>query len=279
MSARYDAQWVARHYDDYGEKEWHRLTKDAAGEVKLHLHRHYLEKHVPPCSFVLEIGAGAGRFTQILAEMGARVVVADLSPVQLDLNRRFAAEHGFEHAVMERRQLDLCDLGAFADGEFDAVVCYGGPLSYVFERRRHAVREMLRVLRPGGVVLVSVMSLWGAVHQFLPGVLDVPPGENAEILRTGDLCPETYPGATHHCHMFRSRELRELLVECGAAVLAMSASNCLSAAWGDRLEAFRADARKWSHLLDMELEACRQTGCMDVGTHLIAVARKPAGAA
>ena len=276
MKAKYDAQWVARHYDEYGEKEWHRLVKDPAGEVKLHLHRYYLERYVPLCGCVLEVGAGPGRFTQTLSDRGARVVVADISPVQLDLNRKHAAEGGFEHAVLERRRLDVCDLSGFANGEFDAVVCYGGPLSYVFDKRRQAVEEMLRVLRPGGALLVSVMSLWGAVHEFLPGVLDVRPEENAAILATGDLCPETLPASTHHCHMFRSDELRDLLAGCGAEVQVISASNCLSSAWGEKLADLRADEVKWQQLLDMEVQACRHPGCVDMGTHLIAVACKPA---
>lgn len=37
---------------------------------------------------VLEVGAGAGRFTVELARLGCSVLVADVSSVQLDLNRQ-----------------------------------------------------------------------------------------------------------------------------------------------------------------------------------------------
>ena len=50
---------------------------------------------------------------------------------------------------------------------FDAVVCYGGPLSYVMERSDDAFAELLRVTRPDGYVLASVMSLAGAARIFL----------------------------------------------------------------------------------------------------------------
>jgi hypothetical protein len=36
----------------------------------------------------------------------------------------------------------------------------------------------------------------------------------------------------------------------------------------------RKDERKWQELLRMELEACREDGCLDLGTHIIAVVRK-----
>lgn len=274
MIGKYDAKWVEHFYDEYGQKEWERLTKDPTNEVKLHVHRHYLEKYVQDGHSVLEIGPGPGRFTQIMAQLGARIVLVDISSGQLELNRQKAAELGFEHAVEKRLKLDMCDMRILDNEAFDVVVCYGGPLSYVFEKREKAVGEILRVLRPGGVALVSVMSLWGVVHEFLSGVLALPSEINRSIVHTGDLCLENFPENTHHCHMFNAGELRTLLESCGAVVLEMSASNCLSAARGDRLTETRQDAAKWEQLLEMELEACREPGCVDMGTHMIAVIRK-----
>ena len=274
MNGRYDAKWVEQFYDECGQKEWDRLKKDPTNEVKLHVHRHYLEKYVRGGHGTLEIGAGPGRFTQILAELGARVVVADISGVQLELNRQYAAELGFDHAVEGRLQLDMCDMRVLENASFDTVVCFGGPLSYVFGKCEQAVGEILRVLRPGGVALVSVMSLWGGIHEFLAGVLPLPREVNRPIVRTGDLCPANYADCKHRAHLFRAGELWSVLAGCGAAVLEMSASNCLSAAWGDRLAEARQDSAQWEQLLEMEIEACREPGCLDMGTHLIAVARK-----
>ena len=76
--------------------------------------------------------------------------------------------------------------------------------------------------------------------------------------------------------MFRAEELRDLLEGCGATVLALSASNCLTAAHGDRLDEVRKDPARWKHLLELELEACREPGCVDLVTHTIAVAQKRA---
>ena len=274
MTGLYDRQWVERFYDEYGDKEWHRLVSDPMGEVKLYVHRHYLEKYVSQGDRVLEIGAGPGRFTQVLAEMGATVVIADVSNAQLELNRKYAAELGFDSAVKQRLQLDMCDMSVLDDAQFDAVVCYGGPLSYVFEQRYCGVGEVLRVLKPAGTALFSVMSLWGVIHEYLVGVLTLPPEINKAIVGSGDLCPENHPDASHHCHMFRTRELRDLLIGCGATVVAMSATNCLSAARGEALKEVRQDPVQWGQLLEMELEACREPGCLDMGTHTIAVIRK-----
>jgi len=76
-----------------------RFDKHALGAIHEHIHNVYLERFVPPGSRVLEIGAGPGRFTQTLHRLGCRVVVADISAVQLALNRRYGSEYGFASSV------------------------------------------------------------------------------------------------------------------------------------------------------------------------------------
>jgi SAM-dependent methyltransferase len=270
----YDPDFVARYFDDFGEREWTRLVNTPADEIKLYIHSHYLEHYVEPGIRVLDIGAGAGRFTQVLANLGASVVVADISPHQLKLNKQFAHDLKFEHAIEDWILLDMCDMHVFNDHTFDAVVCYGNPLGYVFENRNEAFRELLRVLKPGGKAFLSVSSLWGSAHELLPAVLSVSPEQNSEIIRTGDLYFDPSEGLRHRCHLFRSGEFKELLEDHGVQILKFSASNCLSAVWGEKLRDIRADEERWNELLQMELEATQQPGCVDMGTHLVAVVQK-----
>jgi len=273
-TSSYSAEWVASYFDEYGIREWDRLARSPVDEVSLHIHTHYLKEYTLPGARTLEVGAGAGRFTQVLAGLGARVVVADISQVQLDLNRQHAQQHGFAHAVEDWRQVDICDMACFESESFDCVVAYGGPLSYVLERRDQALRECMRVLSPDGTLLLSVMSLWGSAHRHLRGVLLIPAENNRQIIESGDLLPETQGEGGHYCHMFRAGELCELLAQAGLTLTAMSASNCLSLGWDDSLQEIRADDEKWTELLRMELEACAEVACLGMGTHLIAVARK-----
>lgn len=158
---------VRQFFDDIGDREWARFDKDARSRVALDGHRRFLRRHVPEGAYVLEIGAGPGRFTTELAEMGCRVVVSDISPAQLEANARRVGEAGLEEAVIERRLLDVRDLAVIPDETFDAVVAYGGPLSYAFEHAEAALAGMLRVVRPRGQVVASVMELIGTLRMFV----------------------------------------------------------------------------------------------------------------
>jgi SAM-dependent methyltransferase len=275
LTSSYSTQGIADYFDEYGVREWNRLVKTPVDEVSLYIHTHYLREYVPARSRVLEIGAGAGRFTQVLAGLGVRILVADISPVQLDLNRRHAHQYQFAHAVEAWQQADVRDMSQWASESFGCVVAYGGPLSYVLNGRDVALQECIRVLGHDGTLLLSVMSLWGTVHRHLDGVLSTPAATNQRITATGDISPDTFPEREENfMHMFRAGELREWLTQAGLAVVALSASNCLSIGWEDRLKEIRHDEEKWEELLRMELEACAEDESLNMGTHIIAVARK-----
>ncbi|MEQ9401608.1 MAG: class I SAM-dependent methyltransferase [Longimicrobiales bacterium] len=277
MAAEYDPVAVTSYFDGFAEREWERLEKDVEAEVNLAVHAHYLRRHIEPGWRVLEVGAGAGRFTIELARLGARVVATDVSRVQLELNEEKVRAAGAEGSVEARSVLDVVDMSSLPDASFDAVVCYGGPLSYVMDRRDDAVAECVRVARPGSPLLFSVMSLWGSVHRGLTFVLGVPRAANEAIIASGDITAEALPGHTHQCHAFRGREFRALLEGGGLRILEMSAATCLTTGWSARLGEVRANPERWAELLDMEIAACAEPGCVETGPHIIAVCEKPVG--
>lgn len=273
-SGQYNAAQVTKFFDAYGIREWNRLVHGPVQEVSLYIHTHYLEKYVRPGQRVLEIGAGPGRFTQILARLGVSIVVGDLSQVQLDLNKQHASQYDFASAIEEWVQIDICDMKRFASESFDCVVAYGSPLGYVLDRRDQALAECLRVLKPDGLLILSVASLWGSAHRHLDGVLSIPASINRQITTTGDILPGMIVDREQFFHMFRAAEMRKWLAAAGVQILAMSASDCLSTGWGEMLTTIRNDVEKWEELLRMEVEACAERESWNMGMHTIAVAQK-----
>ena len=266
-----DREATRAYYDEFGDAEWNRLAADVAGRVSLEVHRRFLARFVRPGARVLEVGAGPGRFTTELAALGATVVVTDISPVQLDLNKRYVSSTEAEDAVERRELLDVCDVSRFADEAFDAVVAYGGPLSYAFEETEAALRGLLRITARGGVVVGSVMSMLGAWRYQLPGVVKVAAafGEEANdrVLATGDL--RHLAGSAHVCQMFRAGGFADLVSAAGGRTIAMSASNWASLGDPDVLADLEADPDRWSRFLDHEVAACAEPGAADGGTHIV----------
>jgi SAM-dependent methyltransferase len=265
-----DREAMRDFYAELGEAEWARLEESPRGRVSFEVHREFLGRFVAPGSRVLEVGAGPGRFTIELAALGATIAVTDFSPVQLELNRVHVSTSAAEGSVESRDLLDICDTSRYRDAEFDAVVAYGGPLSYAFEHAAAAFAGLLRITRPGGPVVASVMSTLGSWRYFLEGVLEDTKrsGEDANdrVLETGDL---RYFGTKHICRMFRSRDIDLLVSRNGGRLLAMSASNWASLGDAALVEGLERDRDRWSRFLRHEIAACREPGAIDGGTHIL----------
>lgn len=156
---------MAGFFDEYGQREWDRFDTAPGGRANLEIHRRFIFEFIEPGWRVLDVGAGPGRFTIELAHLGARTVVADVSTEQLRLNREYVTAAGLDDQVEQRLVADVVDLSEFEGDSVDASVCFGGPLSYVLDRADDAVAELVRITRPGGVLLVSVMSLLGSARR------------------------------------------------------------------------------------------------------------------
>jgi ubiquinone/menaquinone biosynthesis C-methylase UbiE len=257
----WDAARAAAFYDDYGEREWTRFEDGRTSAASLETHLLHLRRFVQSGDRVLDIGCGPGRFTLELARLGARVVAADLSPGQLDLHRRYVPDD----AIEERILADVVDLSAFPDDAFDVTVCCGGPLSYVLDEAPRAVTELVRVTRPAGHVILSVMSLLGSTIGAIGGVTSIVERYGADTVRrvtsTGHLLP-AHSGGHLEMKLYRWRELRGLLEPHGAIVEASAAG------------LFReTEADDIALLIELELAFAGEPGAIDAGRHMIAVLR------
>ncbi len=266
----YDPVRAAAFYDEYGEREWTRFEDGRTSPTSLAVHVHYLQRFVQPGDRVLDAGAGPGRFTIELARLGAEIVVADLSPGQLDLNRQKLEAAGLEERVLDRVVADVTDLARFENESFDAVVCFGGPVSYAVDRAEDAITELARVTRAGGHVLLSVMSLAGTVARYVEIVVELARRDGVElteeIVRTGFL-PEEPDYGHLDMRLFRWSELRELLSRHGE-IVAASAAGLLK-----HPEPEEPELREL--LTRLELDLAAEPGAIDAGEHMLAVVRKP----
>ncbi|MCY4129353.1 MAG: class I SAM-dependent methyltransferase [Gammaproteobacteria bacterium] len=274
----YDPKFPRKYYDQLADDEWTRLTRNRRGELNYLVHIDVLRQHITSDMDVLEIGAGAGIFTKELAHMTQRLVVADLSDVQLELNRAHMRELGIEDLVDEYRVLDLVDLGEINDASFDAVVCIGGPLSYLLDQAKTGIQEILRVLKPGGIAIVGVMNLINTLIRFM-GTL-VPHRDEIGIdnlrwvLETGIQDVEHNPQSEHYCHMMTSEDLDALLADESIEILEKRATGILSLAAEEALTDVHKDDELWKLIVERELAWSKLPGALDLGSNIVYVVRK-----
>jgi ubiquinone/menaquinone biosynthesis C-methylase UbiE len=98
-----------------------------------------------PVGVALDAACGTGRHTAYLAALGHKVIGVDTSLEMLDVARRKIPEGEFHEADLHNVPL--------ADDSVDLVVC-AIALSHVPDLAR-ALRELVRVLRPGGDLVIS----------------------------------------------------------------------------------------------------------------------------
>jgi SAM-dependent methyltransferase len=104
---------------------------------------------IRPTDRVLDVACGTGVASVTAARLGARVTGLDLTP---ELLERARENSRIAEAEIEWLEGDVEKL-PFADAAFDVVVSQYG---HIFAPRPEmAIREMLRVLRPGGTIAFS----------------------------------------------------------------------------------------------------------------------------
>lgn len=106
----------------------------------------------------LDVAAGTGGLSLPAARMGAQVLATDWSPAMIERFGARVREEGLSKAegrVMDCHALDL------PDGTFDVTGSQFGIMLVPDQPR--ALREMVRVTRPGGRVLVIA---YGSPHEF-----------------------------------------------------------------------------------------------------------------
>ncbi|MCP4330018.1 MAG: class I SAM-dependent methyltransferase [Alphaproteobacteria bacterium] len=146
------AQWKARgpHWDGQA---------DRLAEMADRMNRPFIEKAgITPGQNVLDLASGAGEPALTIARLvggGGSVMATDLVEEMLEGCRRRAAAAGIGNMSFQIADMEMLP---FSDGRFDRVTSRFG-IMFV-PRADIALKEMLRVLKPGGRTAVLV---WGPI--------------------------------------------------------------------------------------------------------------------
>ena len=99
---------------------------------------------------VLDVGAGTGKYSIALADLGYDVTAVELVKYNLGILKKHAGDK------VTAYQGNALKLKRFEDNTFDLTLVFGPMYHlYTFEDKKKALREAKRVTKPGGYILVA----------------------------------------------------------------------------------------------------------------------------
>jgi 2-polyprenyl-3-methyl-5-hydroxy-6-metoxy-1,4-benzoquinol methylase len=117
---------------------------------------------------ILDVGCGPGHLVFDLDRMGFQVTGLDVAPAMIDLCRQHAQALKTEIPRFVTGDVENTGLPS---GSFDAVTALG-VIEYM-ESDSPMLREMHRVLRPGGILILNVTNTYGYSTALVPASLKV----------------------------------------------------------------------------------------------------------
>jgi SAM-dependent methyltransferase len=137
---------------------------------------------------LLDIGVGTGRTAWLLRLISTDYVAVDYSPEMVNVCRG-------EYPGLDVRVGDARDLSAFADGHFKLVFfSFNGIDVLSHTDRERVLREIHRVLKPGGIFLYSTSNKNGGLYRARPWQVRERPGPRFFVRFLLGL-----PGSLPHC--------------------------------------------------------------------------------
>ncbi len=279
LEMKYKAENPKAFYAILGEKEFDRLTRNRLGDLLYHSHIDVIKTYIKADHDVLELGAGAGIYSKELVNMCNTLVVSDITPKQLEFNKRKMQELNLLSKIKEHLLLDVTDLRSLDSESFNAVVCVGGALNYTMEKKKDAIKEMLRITKKDGILIVGVMSLISAIFRYMNGVIEEKGkfGINATrwLFETGIQDEEHYPvKSKHYVQMFRCRDLDELFEDESVNIIDKRASGLFALVGEESLNKVKVDNELWNLILEKEIEYSKLPGTLECGANLVYTIQK-----
>lgn len=153
---------VTKLYETHPYPNWYnKLTPE---EVRRRIQL-FKKLNVPLEAFreasVLDAGCGTGEKTMIMASLNARCVIGiDRAMTPLQNARAWAQKHGITNVTFV--QGSVLELGFLRPSSIDVVHC-AGVLHHTPDPAR-GVRELVKVLRPGGYLILYVYNPFGRMY-------------------------------------------------------------------------------------------------------------------
>ncbi len=257
----YNPNHIKAAYDEIAERE---DEFEKGFSLRNEIPKEFIRRYIQASDVVLDAGGGAGINAIMMARQCKRVTLLDISPKMLELAAANIHQAGLGKKI-ELIEGDLSNLEQFGNAQFSFVVCVGGVLSYVLEKGPWAIRELVRVAKPGSILIIGCDSKYG----FVRWLLNQDQADLDQVMQVY-AANEYEAGEEAYAHLYTVAELSGLLQAAGCQIAEMASTPTLVNSW-DQSE---YPKEKREPLKALELEVCTAPELLGVGHHLICVAKK-----
>ncbi|MFQ7291792.1 MAG: methyltransferase domain-containing protein [Monoglobales bacterium] len=259
-------QYIVDFYKNYNEEG---RLKSKHGTVEFLTTMRYIEKYIKPGACVLEIGAGTGSYSHALARQGYQVDAVELVEHNIEIFRK----NTLPNEKITITQGNALNLSEFPSNKYDITLLLG-PLYHLYttEDKQQAIREAIRVTKPGGIIFAAYVISDGCLldEGFLRGNINV-----AEYIENGLLDANTFAAKSEPKDLFelvRKEDIDELMSIFPTTQLHYVASDGCSLLMREAID--KMDNAAFELYLKYHFATCEREDLMGITSHSIDIFRK-----
>lgn len=230
----------------------------------------HMMKHIPRDQTIrcLDIGCGTGRWGLRLLKSGYRVDFLDISQKMIDqVGKKLDKREGSDDARLYCSGID--DLSMIESGTYGFLIGQGDPLCSA-ERPERAMKELTRILAPGGVMIQSVDNVYGGMRHFLKqGDID---GLEAFLKNGRTTWVTDDPAEQYPITAFTPETIRRMLAARGLELLSLIGKTTLPLR---RFQDLLKNRESRARMIRLEEKLHAHEAMLGCAAHLEFAARKP----
>ncbi|RXZ77618.1 class I SAM-dependent methyltransferase [Paenibacillaceae bacterium] len=264
---------VIDYYSQFDE--WGRLEREP---LEFIINLHYIKQYLATSRFVLDNGAGPGKYAIELAKLGYNVTLSDLTPKLVEIAKQKVSELELTEQFNGFHVLNATHLDGIADETFDASLMLG-PLYHLQkeEERVAAVKELFRVTKRNGIVFVAFQSRMRMTITSLQFPQYWKPNDNIDSIHEfyeNGIFNHNDKGRFTGAYYFNMDEIKPFMEKSGFQTIDLIGSSSIGAMLSNEQKQYWTDQGEYEKLVNFLINSANDPSVLGISSHLLYIGRR-----